>query len=135
MYVTPSQKITMMLNVDELNKAMQRVGATKSLPESMDGKEIAFSTHESVNYDLGTDQDHWATLTQMQAPEITVDPSVDTEKAVDAVLQLPILPSDLKEKVKRTAFWQVPFLCHMWLIKVLKLLRLPLEEPRFWLQT
>ncbi|MDY8094815.1 hypothetical protein UY456_17670 [Paenibacillus polymyxa] len=101
-YVTPSQKITMMLNVDELNKAMQRVGATKLLPESMDDKEIAFSTHESVNYDLGTDQDHWATLTQMQAPEITVDPSVDTEKAVDAVLQLPILPSDLKEKVKRS---------------------------------
>ncbi|MGQ3479867.1 hypothetical protein [Paenibacillus sp. TY11] len=102
-YVTPSQKITMKMNVDEINKAMQRVGATKLLPESMDGKEISFSTHESVNYDLGTDQDHWATLTQMQTPEITVDPSVDMEEAVDAVLQLPILPSNLKEQVKRSS--------------------------------
>ncbi|MDP4097305.1 hypothetical protein OIN60_11035 [Paenibacillus sp. P96] len=101
-YITPSRTITMKLNVDELNQAMQRVGATELLPDTMDGKEVTFSMHESIIYDLGSDEQQWASLTQQQAPEIMVDPSVDVKEAVDAVLQLPILPSDLKEQLQRS---------------------------------
>ncbi|MCM3697971.1 hypothetical protein [Paenibacillus macerans] len=101
-YISPSNEITMKMNVKELNQAMQRVGATKVLPESIDGKAITLTLHESVNYDLNTDQGHWASLAQMQAPEITVDPSVDVEEALEAVLQLPILPANLKDQLQQT---------------------------------
>lgn len=101
--ISPSNEITMKMNVAEVNQAMQRVGATKLLPESLDGKPITLTLHESVNYDLNTDQEHWASLTQMQAPEITVDPSVDVKEALDAVLQLPILPSNLKNQLQQSS--------------------------------
>lgn len=101
-HISPSNEIIMKMNVKEVNQAMQRVGATKLLPESIDGKAITLTLHESVNYDLNTSQDQWASLTQMKAPEITVDPSVDVEEALEAVLQLPILPADLKNQLQQT---------------------------------
>ncbi|MNW31183.1 hypothetical protein D3C74_80910 [compost metagenome] len=101
-YVTPSHKIMMKLNVNELNHAMQRVGATKLLPESMDGKEVVLNIHEGIMYDMSTDDQHWASLRQMQSPEFLIDPSVDMTEAVEAVLQLPILPSDLKEQLQQS---------------------------------
>ncbi|MGZ7444163.1 hypothetical protein ACLD72_021720 [Paenibacillus sp. TH7-28] len=101
-YISPSNEIAMKMNVKELNQAMQRVGATKLLPESIDGKAITLTLHERVNYDLNTDQGHWASLAQMQAPEITVDPTVDVEEALEAVLQLPILPANLKDQLQQT---------------------------------
>lgn len=102
-HISPSNEITMKMNIEEVNQAMQRVGATKLLPESIDGKPITLTLHESVMYDLKTDQDQWASLTQMKAPEITVDPSVDVEEALEAVLQLPILPNDLKKQLQRSS--------------------------------
>ncbi|MFB5762060.1 hypothetical protein [Paenibacillus medicaginis] len=102
-YISPSNEITMKMNIDEVNQAMQRVGATKLLPESLNGKPITLALHESVMYELKTDQDQWASLTQMKAPEITVDPSVDVEEALEAVLQLPILPNDLKKQLQRSS--------------------------------
>lgn len=101
-YITPSHKIMMKLNVDELNHAMQRVGATKLLPESMDGKEVVLNVHEGITYDMSTDDQHWASLRQMQSPEFLIDPSVDMTEAVEAVLQLPILPSNLKEQLQQS---------------------------------
>lgn len=102
-YISPSNEITMKMNVEEVNQAMQRVGATKLLPGSIDGKAITLTLHESVTYDLNTDQEHWASLAQMQAPEITVDPSVDVEEALEAVLQLPILPAGLKNQLQQSS--------------------------------
>lgn len=101
-YVTPSHKIMMKLNVNELNQAMQRVGATKLLPESMDGKEVELNIHEGIMYDMSTNDQNWASLRQMQSPEFLIDPSVDVTEAVEAVLQLPILPSDLKEQLQQS---------------------------------
>ncbi|MFB5683963.1 hypothetical protein ACE3NQ_23905 [Paenibacillus terreus] len=102
-YISPSNEITMKMNVAEVNQAMQRVGATKLLPESLDGKPITLTLHESVMYEMKTGQDQWASLTQMQAPEITVDPSVDVKEALEAVLQLPILPSNLKNQLQQSS--------------------------------
>jgi hypothetical protein len=102
-YISPSNEITMKMNIDEVNQAIQRVGATKLLPESLDGKPVTLTLHESVMYELKTSQDKWASLTQMKAPEITVDPSVDVKEALDAVLQLPILPNDLKKQLQRSS--------------------------------
>ncbi|MHA6531948.1 hypothetical protein [Paenibacillus sp. BAC0078] len=98
-YVSPSQEITLTLKVDEVNKALKSLGAKKLLPESIDGKPVTLRLPESVNYDLSKD-DHWASLRQMNTPVVDVDPSINVEEAVRAVLDFPLLPDNLKSSLQ-----------------------------------
>lgn len=100
--INPSQEITLNLHVDEVNKAMKRLGAKQLLPESIDGKPITLSIPEMVNYNLSPDQEHWASLTQMNTPTITVDPSIKVEEAVEAIINFPLMPDYLKSSLKQS---------------------------------
>lgn len=100
-YVSPSQKITLTLKVDEVNKALKRLGAKELLPESIDGKPVTLQVPESVSYDLSKD-DRWASLRQMNTPVVDVDPSINVEEAVRAVLDFPLLPDSLKTSLQQS---------------------------------
>ncbi|MCL6604768.1 MAG: hypothetical protein K6T94_18050 [Paenibacillus sp.] len=100
--IDPSQEITLNLHVDEVNKAMKRLGAEQLLPDSIDGKPITLSIPEMVNYNLSPDKEHWASLTQMNTPTITVDPSIKVEEAVEAIINFPLLPDYLKSSLKQS---------------------------------
>lgn len=100
--VGPSREISLTLNVDEVNRALKRVGSTDLLPESVDGKQIQLLLPEIVSYDLSTDQDHWATLSQMNTPVLTVDPSIDVKEALNAVLNFPLLPDYLRSSLQES---------------------------------
>ncbi|KGE17198.1 hypothetical protein [Paenibacillus wynnii] len=100
--VNPSQAITLNLHVDEVNKAMKRLGAEQLLPQSIDGKPITLSIPEMVNYNLSPDKEHWASLSQMNTPTITVDPSIKVEEAVEAIINFPLMPDYLKSSLKQS---------------------------------
>lgn len=101
-YVSHSQDATLILNVDAVNQALQRLGSDQLLPESVDGKPITLHMPESVNYDLSTGNNQWANLTQMNTPTIVVDPSIDVEEALKAVLNFPLLPDQWKTNLQQS---------------------------------
>ncbi|AKG34754.1 hypothetical protein [Paenibacillus durus] len=101
--VYPSTEVTLNLNVKEVNKAMKRLGAEQLLPESIDGKPITLHIPETVNYNLSPDSAHWANLTQMNTPVITVDPSIKVEEALETVINFPLLPDSLKSSLKQSS--------------------------------
>lgn len=100
--VSPSRDITLTLNVDEVNQALKRVGSNDLLPESVDGKPVTLHLPEIVNYDLSPDQEHWATLSQMNTPVVTVDPSIDIDEALDAVVNFPLIPDYLRSDLQKS---------------------------------
>ncbi|OPA75319.1 hypothetical protein BVG16_22270 [Paenibacillus selenitireducens] len=100
-YISPSQSMTFSLHVDEVNKALRKLGASKLLPTSVDGKPITLEIPEQVNYNL-SEGEQWANLSQLNVPKVTVDPSISVEEALDAVLNFPLLPDYLKESLQQS---------------------------------
>ncbi|WP_068775992.1 hypothetical protein [Paenibacillus sp. FJAT-26967] len=99
--INASSTFTFNLNVKEVNEVLQRLGAKKLLPESVDGKEIKVYFPESVFIHLPADKDGSASLTQQNVPVVTVDPSLKLEEAVEAVIQFPLMPDYLKNSLKQ----------------------------------
>ncbi|HBS46850.1 MAG TPA: hypothetical protein DEA91_24570 [Paenibacillus sp.] len=100
--VTASQDITLNLKVDEVNKALKKMGAEHLLPQSIDGKPITLHIPEMVNYNLSSDETHWASLSQMNTPVLNIDPSIKVEEALEAVVNFPLLPDYLKTSLMQS---------------------------------
>ncbi|WP_036745960.1 hypothetical protein [Paenibacillus sp. UNC451MF] len=110
-YVSPSTSLTFNMNVDEVNKAMKRLGATKLLPESVDGKPITLDMGAAVHLYVSKASEERGeskgySFSQMPVPTITVDPSIPVAEALDAVLQFPLLPANLKESLQTAGVLQ-----------------------------
>ncbi|CAG7598615.1 hypothetical protein PAESOLCIP111_00241 [Paenibacillus solanacearum] len=102
-YVSPSNKLTFTLHVDEVNKALERLGAKKLLPASVDGKPVTLEIGEGVNYNFGgREMKTYASFSQQSVPVVTVDPSIPVSEALSAVLDLPVLPEHLKQALKQS---------------------------------
>jgi hypothetical protein len=100
--VSASHDITLNLKVDEVNEALKRLGAEHLLPNSIDGKPITLHIPETVNYDLSSDDNHWASLSQMNTPVLNIDPSIKVEEALEAVINFPLLPDYLKTSLMQS---------------------------------
>ncbi|MFB0845602.1 hypothetical protein [Paenibacillus oleatilyticus] len=98
-YVSPSNTLTLKLNVDEVNRAMSRLGAKQMLPESVDGKPITLETGEKVHLNVKNGERSYS-LTQEPIPVVSVDPSIPVAEALQAVLHFPLLPEDLKKNLQ-----------------------------------
>ncbi|PUA38862.1 hypothetical protein C8Z91_12360 [Paenibacillus elgii] len=98
-YVSPSNTLTLKLNVDEVNRAMSRLGAKQMLPESVDGKAITLETGEQVHLNVRNGERNYS-LTQQPIPVVSVDPSIPVAEALQAVLQFPLLPENLKQSLR-----------------------------------
>ncbi|GGF68402.1 hypothetical protein GCM10010912_11800 [Paenibacillus albidus] len=101
--VSPSREITLNLNVSKVNETMQRLGAKELLPESVDGKPLTLQTPEIVYYDLTTEDGKWSSLSQMKTPTLQVDPSIEIEEALKAVVNFPLLPDYLKSSLEQSS--------------------------------
>ncbi|MCR8634286.1 hypothetical protein [Paenibacillus radicis (ex Xue et al. 2023)] len=104
--VSPSNTITFQMNVSEVNSAMKRLGAKKLLPASVDGKPITLelgpSIHASFKSGEGKGQETSYWMSQQPVPELTVDPSIPIAEAMEAVLDFPLLPENLKQAMQTT---------------------------------
>ncbi|MCP3771917.1 hypothetical protein NLX71_01105 [Paenibacillus sp. MZ04-78.2] len=98
-YISHSKTITFKLNVDEVNKAMSRLGAKQTLPKSIDGKPITLETSETVYMNVKNGKGNYS-LTQQPIPVVSVDPSIPVAEALQAVLQFPLLPDNLKDSLQ-----------------------------------
>lgn len=111
-YVSPSNNLTFKMNVNEVNKAMKRLGAKKLLPSSVDGKpitlEMGASTHLYIrtNADGKGENEQGYSLSQMPVPVISVDPSLPAAEALDAIIQFPMLPDGIKQNLQTASVLQ-----------------------------
>ncbi|MFC4102137.1 hypothetical protein [Paenibacillus xanthanilyticus] len=115
--ISPSTTVTFKLNVDEVNDVMKRLGATRLMPEEIDGKSIKLELSERVYYGeqaLGAKEGQWAYMQVQKAPVVTVDPAVPVEEALNAVLDFPLLPEYLKQDLKQSQILEgklpIPFI-------------------------
>ncbi|MDF2963318.1 MAG: hypothetical protein K0S39_5053 [Paenibacillus sp.] len=99
-HVSPSNTITFRMNVNEVNDAMKRLGATKLMPSSVDGKPITLELGPRVHYSFGRKGEAAYWMSQQPVPEITVDPSIPISEAMEAVLEFPLLPENLKQSMQ-----------------------------------
>lgn len=102
--VQPGQLI-FTLNVKEFNNVMKSFGAKNLLPESIDGKSftINFFGHMFINYNVKEKQYH---LLQMKSPEILVPAEVDEDKLYHCLVNMPILPENVRKQLKSIKDWK-----------------------------
>jgi hypothetical protein len=103
--VLASNEMTLTLNVNEVNKTLKRLGATKLLPSSIDSKPITLKLGEAVNYSKqiklnGNEQNY--SFSQSAIPVIEVDPSIPVAEALDVVIQFPLIPESIKYSLKQS---------------------------------
>ncbi|MFF2093695.1 hypothetical protein [Paenibacillus sp. NPDC058174] len=109
---------TLKLNVEEINKTMKKLGATKLLPESVDGKPLNLKIGRALNVyykevtGSKSGEGRSVSLSYMDAPTIDIDPSIDAQEAFDAVVRLPVLPDYIRDAIVNTSRLeegQIPF--------------------------
>ncbi|WP_046225645.1 hypothetical protein [Paenibacillus dauci] len=103
--VHPSRTSTVRMNIDEVNKAIQQLGGDTLLPESMNQKPISIKIPESITYPLSPEDsstdENTGLLTQMGLPSVEFDPSINTEEAFNAIMNLPFLPESVKTMLQK----------------------------------
>ena len=95
------------LEVDQANALLKALGSATLLPESLQGK--AFSIHVPAGVQLQylqNDGQRGFTLNQFATPEVVVPSGVDPEDLRAALLDLPILPDDLRNQLASIDDWQ-----------------------------
>ncbi|WP_169089414.1 hypothetical protein [Paenibacillus sp. PL91] len=104
---TSSQTFKFSLKVDEINRAMSKLGADKLLPQSVDGKEITFytgrGTQISYTSQIEGSSEPRAWINYLEVPTIKVDNSVDVKDAFEAVIRFPALPDHLRDSLMQAS--------------------------------
>lgn len=95
-------KTEMKLHVAEVNDTLKRLGAEHLFPQEADGKAITLTYPSSVMYNFGT-AEGWAQLTQSEMPTVEFDPSFPVEETMDAVINFPYLPEELRDSLQQVA--------------------------------
>jgi hypothetical protein len=104
-HVLASNDLTMTLKVDEVNKTLKRLGATKLLPSSIDGKPITLKLGEDVSLSKQVQMNgksYYYNFSQLAVPVIEVDPSIPVSEALEAVIQFPLIPDSIKYSLKQS---------------------------------
>lgn len=95
------------LNVEKSNALLKSLGAKTLLPDSLQGK--AFNIHMPAGVQLQFRQQNGQrgfTISQFASPEVTVPSGVDPQALRSALLDLPILPEDLRSQLASIEDWQ-----------------------------
>ncbi|WP_010245260.1 DUF4367 domain-containing protein [Acetivibrio cellulolyticus] len=102
--VEPSS-IDFTLNANNVNQIMKSYGATKLLPDNIDGKtfNIDFASQVTINYRIDNKS---IGITQTKAPQITVPEGVNVDEVYNAVVEMPILPNNLQSQLKSIKDWK-----------------------------
>lgn len=101
-HIYPQNEITLKLNVTEINKMIKRLGSEKLLPSSVDGKPITLIFGDTANINIDLEQNgvnKYYSFTQQAAPMLIVDPSIPVADALNALMNNPLLPVGIKDKL------------------------------------
>ncbi len=105
----PENKIDFTLNIKNINKMVEKLGGGHLFPENLEGKTVSLLFPDSivVSGDTEAGEDHRTiSLVQTKSPEIRVPENVDLEEVRKAVLDLPVIPYEVKQKLASLDDWQ-----------------------------
>lgn len=93
------------LNVKNVNQIMKSYGATKLLPDNIDGKtfKVDLASQVTMKYSMDNKQ---IVILQTKSPEITVPEGVNVDEVYSAVVEMPILPQKLQTQLKSIKDWK-----------------------------
>jgi hypothetical protein len=103
--VVEPASIEFTLKVQSVNQLMRSFGATKLLPDSLDGKTFKADFPSQVGISYRTN-DKLITITETRSPQLTVPEGVDVDEVYNAVVEMPILPEHLQSQLKSIKDWK-----------------------------
>ncbi|KJS85809.1 MAG: hypothetical protein JM58_07685 [Peptococcaceae bacterium BICA1-8] len=104
--VTDKNGVEFTFNTEEVNKILKQLGSKQLLPEELNGKSFTVNTQGQVDLHYRLDENNWLSLQQIASPEIIVPAGVDVFELRQILLNIPILPYDLKNKLESVNDWQ-----------------------------
>lgn len=109
---SPGGTISLTLDVKKANQALKSVGATKMLPDDLNGQTFGVTVPIVIDAQYGSAGTASGAIHVMQArsPELDVPGDTTASAVRDAVLSLPFLPDSLKRQVASVDDWQHTFL-------------------------
>lgn len=100
-----SSKIDFTLNIENINSLMKSLGAKKVFPVALDQKTFTLNLPDTISMDY-SDEKSYITITEGKVPEITGPSEENINEVVDALSELPILPSNIQKQLKGIKDWK-----------------------------
>ncbi|MGE5328504.1 MAG: DUF4367 domain-containing protein [Deltaproteobacteria bacterium] len=93
------------LKVKNINSVLKSIGTQKLLPENIEDKTfyIRFPQQLSFNYKINN---KFVDIIQMKSPEIEVPEGVSEDEIYECLINLPILPDNIKNQLKSINDWK-----------------------------
>lgn len=102
---TAPSRLEFNLNVDDVNYLLKSFGAQKLLPESIEDKTFAVNFPRQFNIIYRIDNKPIG-IVRMESPEIEVPDGVNVDEIYDCLVDLPILPDNIKNQLKSIKDWK-----------------------------
>lgn len=107
--IQPQLKLIFELHTTPINKLLSQLGGKSKLPASVDSRPIAIDIPTMIRVSSGNVKEgsgSGKSLFQLQAPSLTVPDGVDVDQVRKAILELPLLPEDLRSKLEGIQDWR-----------------------------
>lgn len=107
--IQPATKINFILNVKNVNAVITELGGKNLLPEDLDGKNFSMAMAPALQLSAsgGESKDSkYLNLIQTPSPEIKLPDGVDVNEVRKAILDLPVIPPEVKQKLASLKDWQ-----------------------------
>lgn len=101
----PEQRLSFRLHAGEINKLLGILGGKSKLPAAVDGQTIAIDMPAVFGVEY-RNAGGIVNLLQLQVPTIDVPEDVDVEEVRKAVLDLPLLPQEVRSKLAGISDWK-----------------------------
>lgn len=105
----PTTNINFTLNVKNVNAIISELGGKHLLPDGLEGKTFTLSIPQALQFSAsggeGRDTKH-LNLIQAPSPEIKLPEGVNVDEVRKAILDLPVIPPEVKQKLAALKDWQ-----------------------------
>ncbi|MGB9780836.1 DUF2275 domain-containing protein [Caldanaerobacter sp.] len=107
-YISKIEGLEFILKVDKINELIKTFGGTHLFPTELDRKPIIINFGRAIDMDLqkkGSEKIQ-IVLDIVKTPEIVVPEGVDVDKVIDALINLPFLPENIKRQIASVTDWK-----------------------------
>ncbi len=107
--VEPASTVEFTLNVKNVNAVIEHLGGQYPLPADLEGRSFGLNFHEALlAYADAGEGDNYRNLRfiQTRSPEVTVPDNVDVTAVRKAILEMPMIPYETKQKLASLDDWQ-----------------------------
>jgi hypothetical protein len=104
--LSSASSITVTPKVASVNEFLKSLGGTKMLPADLGNKSFTLEIPASVSVNSTTADGKRVSIYESHGPQITAPSGVDVNEIRDALLDLPIVPDDIKNQIRGVNDWQ-----------------------------